>query len=91
MQTHLQVRITLFAYTVTYQKLFLLLLGRLIIKAACLNNLVINIEFVSCSLVHGLLDTLLRNEPKDKHRLSLTDTVSTILSLKISMGIPTSE
>jgi hypothetical protein len=53
-----------------------------------LDDLVIDIKLVSCTSVHGFFDTLLSDETEDTDSLGLADTMSTILSLKISMGIP---
>lgn len=74
----------------THQKLLLLLLGRLVVKLAGLDNFVIYIEFEPCSLIHCFLYTLLRDETKNEHRFGLTDTVSTILCLEIGVGVPIS-
>lgn len=72
----------------TDQKFFLFLLCRFVIKTTSLNNLVINIKLVPSPLVHGLFDTLLRNEAKDENNLCLPNAMRTILGLQISMRIP---
>jgi len=66
---------------IAYQKLFLLLLGRLVVETTGLNDLVINVKFVPRSLVHGFFHTLLGNETQDKHGFGLTNSMSTILGL----------
>jgi hypothetical protein len=66
----------------------LFFLRRLVVKTTGLDDLIINIELVSRTRVHGFFDAFLGDETEDTDSLSLTDTVSTILSLKISMGIP---
>ena len=67
---------------------FLLLLRGFVIEAAGLNDLVVDIELESCTRVHCLLHTLVGDESKDADRLSLSDTMRTILSLQVSMRIP---
>lgn len=72
----------------TYQQLFLLLLSRFIVETTSLNDLVVDIKFISCPLVHGLFYAFLCDESKDKNSLGLSNTMGAILSLKISMRIP---
>ena len=63
-------------------------LSRLVIEATGLDDLVVDIKLIPSSLIHSLFHTLLCDEPQDKYGFSLTDTVSTILSLQIGVGIP---
>jgi len=72
----------------THQEFFLFFLRRFVVEATSLNDLVIDIELVSRTSVHGFFDALLGNETENTNSLGLTDTVSTILSLKISVRIP---
>jgi hypothetical protein len=53
-----------------------------------LDDLVVDIELVPRTSIHSFFDTLLCDETEDSDSLCLADTVSTILSLKISVGIP---
>jgi hypothetical protein len=66
----------------------LFFLRRLVVETTGLDDFVIDIELVPRTSVHGFFDALLSDETKDTDSLCLADTVSTILSLKISMGIP---
>jgi len=66
----------------------LFFLRGLVVEATGLDDLVIDIKLVSRTSIHGFFDALLGDETEDAHSLGLTNTVSTILSLKISMGIP---
>jgi len=66
----------------------LFFLCRLVVETTGLNDLVVDVELVPRTSVHGFLHALLRDETEDTYRLGLADTMSTILSLKISMGIP---
>jgi hypothetical protein len=72
----------------TDQKLFLLLLRRLVIETTGLNDLVVDVELKSRARVHRFLDTLISDEPKDADCLGLSDTMRTILSLEIGVRIP---
>ena len=72
----------------TYQELFLFLLCRLVIETTSLDDLVIDVEFVTCTSEHSFFDALLRDEPKNSDDLGLTDTMRTILSLQIGVRIP---
>lgn len=72
----------------TYQELLLLLLCRLVVEATSLDDLVINVELVPSPREHRFFDALLRDKPQDADDLGLTDTVSTILRLKIGMWVP---
>ena len=72
----------------TYQELFLLLLGRFVVETTSLNDLVVDIKLVSSTREHRLLYALLRDEPQDTDHLRLTNTMGTILRLKISVRVP---
>ena len=72
----------------TYKELFLLFLSRLVIETTGLDNLVINVEFVTGAGIHRLFDTLLCDKSEDSDRLRLTNTMRTILCLQISVRIP---
>jgi hypothetical protein len=72
----------------TYQEFFLLFLRRLVVETTGLDDLVVDIELVPRTSIHSFFDTLLRDETEDADSLCLADTVSTILGLKISVGIP---
>ena len=74
---------------VTDQKLFLFFLRRFVVETTGLNDFVVDIELVPRTGVHGFLDTLLSDESEDKDGFRLTDTMGTILGLKIGVGIPT--
>lgn len=71
-----------------YQELLLLLLGRFVVETTGLNDLIVDVELVPRTCEHRLLDTLLRDEPQDAHDLRLTDTMGTILRLKIGVRVP---
>ena len=72
----------------TYQELLLLLLRRLVVEATGLNDLVVNVELVTRAREHGFFDALLGNEPQNADDLRLTDTMSTVLRLQVSMWVP---
>ena len=72
----------------TYQELFLFLLCRLVIETTSLDDLVIDVEFITSTGKHSFFDALLRDEPKNSDDLGLTDTMRTILSLQIGVRIP---
>lgn len=63
-------------------------LRRLVVETTGLNDLVINVELVARTLVHGFFDTLLRDETQNEHNLGLTNTMRTILGLEIGVRIP---
>ena len=60
----------------------------LVVETTGLNDLVIDVELVSGTCEHGFLDTLLGDEPQNAHDLRLTDTMRTILRLKIGVRVP---
>lgn len=64
-----------------YQKLLPFLCSRFIVEFTGLDDLLIDIELVSRTGKHALLDTLLSDEPINPHNLGLANTVRTILSL----------
>ena len=55
--------------------------SRLVIEFTRLDDLLVDVELVSCAGKHALLDTLLSDEPKNPHNLGLANTVGTILRL----------
>ena len=71
----------------TYQELFLFLC-RLVIETTSLDDLVIDVEFITSTGKHSFFDALLRDEPKNSDDLGLTDTMRMTLSLQIGMRIP---
>ena len=72
----------------TYQELFLFLLCRLVIETTRLDNLATDGKLMMNMSQHSFFDALLRDDPKNSDDLGLTDTMRTILSLKISVRIP---
>jgi hypothetical protein len=63
-------------------------LGGLVVEATGLNDLVINVQLVPGTCIHRFLDTLFSDEAQNSNGLCLSDTVSTILCLKIGVRIP---
>jgi hypothetical protein len=63
-------------------------LGGLVVEVTSLNDLVINVQLVPSRCIHRFLDTLLSDEVQKSDSLCLSNTVSTVLCLKIGMRIP---
>jgi hypothetical protein len=53
-----------------------------------LNDLVVYVEFIASTGVHGFLDTLLCDETQNSNSFRLTYSMRTILGLKIGVGVP---
>jgi hypothetical protein len=62
--------------------------GRFVVEFTSLNDLFVNIELVASPSQHRFLDTLLGYETINADDLGLSNSMGTILSLKICMGIP---
>jgi hypothetical protein len=66
----------------------LFLLGRFVVEATSLDDLLVDVELVLSTCMHRLFDALLSDEPEDAHDLGLADTMSTILRLQVGMRVP---
>ena len=64
------------------------LLAFRLLLSTLLNDELIKTELLRSALEHALLDTVLRNEAEHVHLLRLSDPVSTIHRLQVSLGIP---
>lgn len=72
----------------TYQELFGLLPRRHVIETTGMNDPVVDIKLIPSPLVHGFSNTLLGNRPENKDSLGLTDTMRTVMSLKVGVRVP---
>lgn len=73
---------------ITYQEFFLLLLSGFVVESTGLNDFVIDVKLETSTRKHRLFDTLFRDESQYTNDFCLTNTMSTILGLKIGMRIP---
>lgn len=59
-----------------------------LLLSTLLNDKLIKTKLLRGALEHALLDTALRNEAENIHLLRLSDSVSTVHSLQVGLGIP---